>query len=164
MSGLDVAISIITFLFVAIGAWRGFVREALSLVTWIVACVIAWFFADDISSLFANAIDDAALRLVASFLVLFVVVYAIGTFVGFIAHKLVSTKKVLKVSNHILGAFTGIARGVVVIVIAFMLAGLTPAPQNNWWRDSYFAPYFESLTMSVARYLPSDIAKHIRYE
>ena len=163
MSGFDIVIGFIVVLFVVIGTWRGFVREVMSLVTWILACVVGWFFADTISGWFGDLIHDQALQLVAGFLALFIIVYIIGTIAGFVAHKLISTKQALKISNHVLGACTGIARGVVMLVIVFLLAGLTTIPQRDWWRGSFFAPYFQSLALAASRFLPSDIARHIRY-
>ena len=51
MNYFDFIILAVLFVFVAIGAWRGFVREILSLVTWVIAIAVGWLFAGDIAGL-----------------------------------------------------------------------------------------------------------------
>ena len=51
----------------------------------------------------------------------------------------------------------------VVYIVAFLIAGLTALPQQDWWRSSQIAPHIQPLAMKVADYLPRDVARHIRY-
>jgi membrane protein required for colicin V production len=69
----------------------------------------------------------------------------------------------LKASNRVLGGFIGVCAGVAVVVLAFLLAGLTSLPQDSWWRHSTLAPFFESFAAFIGDFLPADIARHIRY-
>ncbi|MCH6582848.1 MAG: hypothetical protein IH808_07480 [Proteobacteria bacterium] len=62
-----------------------------------------------------------------------------------------------------LGGLAGAAVGVAVVVVVFLLAGLTSLPSNGWWRHAYLTPFFESIASFVVDFLPSDIARHIRY-
>ena len=52
---------------------RGFIKEALSLVTWVSAFVVARLFADQLSTVLAAYIDTPSARIVAAFILLFVV-------------------------------------------------------------------------------------------
>ena len=44
----------------------------------------------------------------------------------------------LRGTDRALGAFFGLARGVLVAVLLVLLAGLTPLPKERYWRDAFF--------------------------
>lgn len=163
MTSFDFIIVAMFAAFAVIGALRGFAREAMSLVTWVLASVIAWSFADDAAGLFDQWLGDPALRLVAGFVAVFVLVFVVGLIATLLVHRMVSARRSFKLPNLVLGGLIGAARGVVLIVIVFLLGGLTAAPQRPWWREAVLAPVFESLAGYVSDYLPRDVARHIRY-
>jgi membrane protein required for colicin V production len=146
-----------------LGALRGFVRAIFALGAWVVAGVAGWLFAAPAAAVLANGIQQPTTRLLIAFIVVFVIVLVAGSIVGRLVHRLVEAMPMLKTSNRALGAMAGVAGGVVVVVVAFLLAGLTSLPQNGWWRHALLAPYFESLVTYVGNWLPTDIARHIRY-
>jgi membrane protein required for colicin V production len=159
----DIGLLAMVAIFASIGAWRGFVREVMALVTWVLAILIAWIFAPDLTGSFEGISRDPALQQVLSFIVIFIGVFIVGTVVSLVLNRLVLKKEALKVPNILMGGVLGTVRGVVVIVIAFMLAGLTPLPGSDWWRSARLAPYFERLAIQASAYIPRDIARHIRY-
>ena len=63
---------------------RGFVKEALSLATWIAAVIIARLFAGQFSVLLESQIETGSLRLGASYLVLFIGTLMVGGMVNFL--------------------------------------------------------------------------------
>jgi membrane protein required for colicin V production len=160
---LDFAVLATIAVFAAIGALRGFVRSTFFLVNWMLAGAIAWLLAAPIASIFKHTIDDPLARTLTAFVLLFAVVFVVGLFVSSALHKMIESIPVLKASNRLLGGIVGSAIGIVVVVLAFMLAGLTSLPHNGWWRHSLFAPYFESLAAFASDLLPADIARYIRY-
>ena len=58
---------------------RGFVKEALSLLTWIAAVLIARVFANPVSVLLEPYIETASVRLGVAYLVLFIGTLMTGT-------------------------------------------------------------------------------------
>ncbi|UCH52650.1 MAG: CvpA family protein [Pseudomonadota bacterium] len=163
MNGFDIALLVVLAASAAFGAWRGFVREIMSLVSWVLAAVIAWVFADDMGGWFTSLSSEPALRQALAFVVLFVGVLILGAITSFIVHRAFVKGDFARWPNRLLGSAFGIGRGVVIITLVFLLAGLTALPQQSWWRGAALVPAFESVALFVSKYLPSDVARHIRY-
>lgn len=163
MNALDFALLATVAIFAVIGALRGLVRSTFFLVNWMLAGTIAWLFAEPIASVLKHTIDDPVVRTLTAFVLVFAVVFVVGIFASSVLHKMIESIPVLKASNRLLGGVVGSAIGIVVVVLAFMLAGLTSLPHNGWWRHSLLAPYFESLAAFASDFLPADIARYIRY-
>jgi membrane protein required for colicin V production len=160
----DLALLLVLALFAAFGAWRGFVRELVSLLTWAAAAVAAWAFADDVAVVFKSFTNESALRQTLAFIVIFVGVFIVGMIVGLLLHRFVNRSAGLRTANRVSGAVLGAVRGIAMIVLVFLLAGLTSFPQRtDWWRDATLAPAFERAALFVAQYLPPDVARHVRY-
>jgi membrane protein required for colicin V production len=163
MNAFDIGLVLVLVVSAGFGAWRGFVREVLSLAAWILAAVIAWVFADDFAKYFTSLAGEPALRQALAFVLLFVAVLVTGAIVSHLAHRLLVKGEFARWPNRLLGALFGAGRGVLIITLAFLLAGLTALPQQSWWRDAALAPYFERVARYTSGYLPSDVARHIRY-
>lgn len=136
MNSIDYLIAGIIVVSALIGVWRGFVREALSLLVWVAAFWLAFAWAAPLAVYLAEVIGDQALRLVVSFVVLFLAVHT----VGFIVSRLLSTvvRSVgLKGVDRVAGAGFGLARGFVVIAVLVLLAEMTPMAREAPWRQSY---------------------------
>jgi len=159
----DIAVLAVLLVFTVIGAWRGFAREILSLLTWAAAIVVGWLFADQAAHLFEGLVDDDVVRHVAAFVALFAAVFAAGMLVNFLVNRFLLKKKPARLANFLAGGLFGALRGAVVIALVFLLAGLTSFPQRDWWRQALLAPYFERAALYVSGYIPRDIARHIRY-
>ncbi len=163
MNVFDVILLLVLALFTSIGSWRGFVRELVSFITWIVAGVAAWMLSGPLASLFERVARENELRQMLAFVVVFIAVFAIGMATGFVLHKFVSRSAGLRTVNRVAGGAVGFMRGAVIVVIVFLLAGLTSFPQRPWWREAALALPFERAATFAARYLPSDVARHVRY-
>ena len=164
MNTLDFVIVVVLLVFGIIGALRGLIREVLSLVTWILSCAIAWIFAGNFEGRFEGLTASYELRMVAAFLVLFAIVFLICSTAAFFLNRSLAHRRSVKLPNTILGAAMGAMRAAVVIVIVYLLAGLTPIPKESWWRGAGLTPVFESTALFVADYLPRDVSRHIRYD
>ncbi|MFP5350020.1 MAG: CvpA family protein [Gammaproteobacteria bacterium] len=163
MNAFDYMLIVVLVTFAVTGALRGFVLEVLSLVLWPLAAFVAWLFADGVAAWFMGVIADPQLRTVAAFVAVFLLVFIVGTIVVFIIHRALPLRGALRAPNAIMGALVGIARGGVIIVIVFLVGGITSLPQRPWWRDSVLAPYFQEVAVVASEYLPRDVARHIRY-
>lgn len=163
MNYFDFILLGILLVFVIIGGWRGFVREILSLTTWAAAIVVGWLFADDIAGLYDTLVQDDVMRRMLGFVTLFAVVFLTGMLVSFLVNRYLLQKKTFRLGNTVLGGFFGAARGAVIVVLVFLLAGLTTFPQRDWWREASLSPYFERAAVYASHFIPRDIARHIRY-
>lgn len=163
MNSFDLLIFAVVAIFAAIGAWRGMMREVISLLTWVLSCVLAWFYAAPVSQLFRGLIEDVALRQLFAFVLIFVAVFILGLVGSWLLHKYFPLRRHFRLVNNVLGGLVGVARGAVIVIAVFLVAGLTSVPQRDWWRDSAFSPFFERAAVYVAGYIPRDIARHLRY-
>lgn len=68
---------------------RGFVKEALSLVTWIVAGVVAWMFGGALSHHLAEYISTPSAQVIAACALLFVATLLVGALVNFLIGELI---------------------------------------------------------------------------
>ncbi|SEF77524.1 CvpA family protein [Marinobacterium lutimaris] len=131
---------------------RGFVREAVSLASWVVAFVVARLFATSLAVVLQDYIDTPSLRLLAAFAILFVITLIVGALVGMLIGALVSATG-LSATDRVLGIGFGAVRGALVIVVLVALLGMTPAVQDSWWLESSLIPHFvllEDWTRAVA--------------
>lgn len=131
---------------------RGFVKEALSLVSWVAAFIIARLFTDAFAVLLTDYIQTPSFRLASAFAILFVLTLIVGALVSNLVDMLVQATG-LSGTDRILGMGFGIARGALVVVILVALLGDTPAIQDAWWQESVLIPHFllmETWTKDVA--------------
>lgn len=120
---------------------RGFIKEALSLVTWIVAGVVAWMFGGSLAHHFEAYIDTPSVRIIAACALLFVATLMIGSLVNFLLAQLVQATG-LTGTDRLLGMVFGVARGLLLIVILVGLLSLAPVAQDAWWQQSTLIPHF----------------------
>lgn len=131
---------------------RGFVREAISLVSWVAAFMVARLFSTSLAVVLAPYIETPSLRLLAAFAILFVITLIVGALVGMLIGALVSATG-LSATDRVLGIGFGAVRGALVVVLIVALLGMTPAVDDSWWRESSLIPHFvllEGWTRTVA--------------
>ena len=123
---------------------RGFVKEAMSLVIWVAAFVIAMTFSEATSALLVNFIELASLRQLAAWGGLFVGTLLVGAVVNFLLGKLV-TSTGLGGTDRTLGLVFGVFRGLlVVLAVVIALPKAIPVEQDPWWQESTLIPIFQS--------------------
>lgn len=152
MNWADWVIVVIIAISALISLKRGFVKEALSLLTWVAAFIIARLFTDQLSVVLSSYIETPSARVVAAFVLLFVVVLFIGTLVNNLIGMLIKATG-LSSTDRVLGMAFGIARGCILVVVAVALLALTPVVQDRWWAESSLIPHFrlmEGWTRQVA--------------
>jgi membrane protein required for colicin V production len=159
---IDVVILALIALSAILSLFRGFVREAVALATWLIALWVAMAFYEDLAAILSQWISVPSAQKITAFAVLFISVLLLGAIVNYLAGKVVD-KTGLTGTDKLLGIVFGVARGGVIVAILVLLAGLTPLPQDPWWQDSQFLGYFQELAMWLRSYLPDDIADSISY-
>ncbi len=120
---------------------RGFVKEALSLLTWIIAGVIAWMFGGALSHYLADYISTPSARVIAACVLLFVATLLVGALVNFLIGELIRVTG-LSGTDRFLGMVFGAARGGLLVVVAVGLLSLAPVQEDIWWRESVLLPHF----------------------
>ena len=155
MSWLDLVILGVIALSALISLIRGFVKESISLITWIVAGVLAFRYFSPMADLLEPYITSPTVRGIAGFAILFVITLIAGAIVNFIMSQLVS-KTGLSGTDKALGVVFGAARGVLIVTMVVLLASLTPMPEAGWWQDSAMVGFFQQLAEWVKGIIPAD--------
>jgi membrane protein required for colicin V production len=141
---------------------RGFLREALSLVGWVLAFAIGLTFTRDVAALLPASVEVPSVRLVLAFLLLFFATLLLTALTNFVAGHLVE-RTGLSGTDRLLGVVFGVARGVVIVAILVVLAGFTALPRDPWWQASALLPHFQKVALWGRSFLPPEIAEQIRY-
>ena len=66
-------------------------------------------------------------------------------------------------TDRALGVVFGIARGIVIVAILVLCAGLTALPKDPWWKESLFLPHFQVLAEEIRSLLPPEVAALFQY-
>jgi membrane protein required for colicin V production len=159
---VDYILLVIIAVSALLSLWRGFMKEALSLVSWIAALWVGMLFFHDLARVMRDWIDTPTIRNVVAFGLLFIGTLLVGGLVNYLAGQLIS-KTGLTSTDRILGMIFGIARGMVIVAVLVMLAGLTTVPQDPWWQDSMLLGYFQDIALWLRSFLPADIAERIHF-
>jgi membrane protein required for colicin V production len=162
MTGFDYAVLAAIAASLLLGLWRGVVSEVLALLAWVAAFFVARAAAPTLSPMLAHFTHETTLQYVAAFAAVFVgilVIFAIGRMV--MASLLRAAG--LGWADRLLGMVFGIGRGLLVVLVAVLLGGLTPLPHEEWWRDALLAPPLETAVVAGKPWLPQLVAQRIRF-
>lgn len=154
-----------------ISLFRGFVREAISLIAWIAGLILALKYAPVLQSFIQNwsksssNLNDFSTHWTASasicyflaFVVIFLGVVIFGMIINYFVVKLVS-KVGLSFIDRLLGFVFGVARGVVIVAVLLLLvANYGTIKDNRALAGSKIAEQFKPLVSWMNNYLPTDL-------
>jgi membrane protein required for colicin V production len=158
----DFAVLGIIILSTLISLIRGFIKEAISLATWVVAIWVALKYTPFVASQLVELVDVPSLRLGIAGVILFISTLIVGALVNYIIGQLVE-KTGFSGTDRTLGAVFGALRGVLVVALIVILAALTPIPQDPWWKQSHLLPIFQEKVIMYKAYLPEQIAENFDF-
>lgn len=139
LATVDLVILALAGVSVLVGGFRGFVREALSLVIWVAAFIVATLFADALATVLADLIAAPALRFPVAFGTLFLLTLIVGALCSRLLGMLVEATG-LSGLDRVLGTGFGLLRaGVLLVVIAAVTEPLFEG--TPWWQASALVPY-----------------------
>lgn len=141
MNLLDICILLVVALSSIFGLWRGFVREVLSLLAWIAAIVVARLYSPHLAPLFGSITDNETARYVLAFAVLCFVTLLLGALINHFMTRLIS-RAGLQMTDRLLGALFGVARGVLIVAVAVYFAAEFYS-DRVWWVESQTLPYVQ---------------------
>ena len=163
MTWLDYAVIGVFAISLIVGAWRGLVREVVSILGWVIAFLAANLFAGPLGPSMPEAIPSPELRVAAAYVAVFVASLILTSLAGLILSKVVKAVGLGGI-DRLLGALFGAARGVLILLAAALLAGLTSAPAQAYWRDSMSGPLLAQAAAALKPLLPQTLAERLRYD
>src|SRR6185503_2135997 len=148
MNVLDWAVLAIVGLSILLSIIRGLVREVLALLAWAVGFIVASLLAADLAALLPPEVPSEQLRLLAGFAGVFLAVMLLMSLLAIFISKLVKSAG-LGVEDRVLGGVFGLVRGLLVVTVLVLLAGLTSLPRQPIWRDAALSDPLEAFAGQV---------------
>jgi membrane protein required for colicin V production len=159
MHWVDIVVFVILGFSVLIGLFRGLVKEAISLATWILGIWVGLSFASNLAEMLPFQVGDQTVQIVIAFVILFLIILLIGGIINYLAGQLVD-KTGLSGTDRTMGLVFGFFRGGLIVTIMVLLATLTNMPNEEWWQRSMTLPYFHDAALWLKAFLPDSLAQH----
>ncbi len=141
LNAADWTIITVVGISMVISLLRGFVREAMSLVGWVMAFIVAMVFADRFAFLLTGSIQDETGRYVVAFASLFVLTLIAAALLARLLQSLIAFVG-LGFLDRLLGMGFGFARGVFVLLAATVMLRPVVQPERfGWWQQSVLMPH-----------------------
>lgn len=137
---VDYVLIAILALSIVIGALRGFLREAIALVSWVVALFLGWSFAPSLEPhLGAWLAAHPELRIWVARALIMMAVLVVGGVVGALVGHFVRLS-IFSGLDRFLGIVFGALRGLVVLGVLVILGQLLRMDAEPWWGKSKLIP------------------------
>jgi membrane protein required for colicin V production len=147
---------------VVISTMRGLVKEMISLASWIVAFVVANAYGAELAKLLPAMVPGEVVRLILAFIVLFIGVRILMGLLGMAVDALIKAGG-LSLADRGLGGLFGLGRGLVIVLAAVILCGMTTIPQQDFWKNALLSPLAETGARTVKPFLPAAFAQHVHF-
>jgi membrane protein required for colicin V production len=161
MTWFDYGVLIVLGLSLLLSLFHGLVREIVSLAGWVAAFVLATLFGGHVAGLLPESLGPL-LSAVTGFLLLFSGVLVISTFIRLALSYTVRAAG-FSFADRALGAVFGLIRGLIIVLVLVLLAGLTPLPREPFWRNAVLSGPFETVVLALRSFLPDGLARRLRY-
>lgn len=162
LNWVDMVILGVMVLSVLVSIVRGFVRETLSLASWVGAVWVGVSFMHAVSPWFRSYVSSNDLRTGIAFALLFMVALFVGSIISYIVVQLIQ-KSGLSGTDRSLGIVFGLGRGVLIVAVGLLVAtmvmpktvkDMTTSKQRSALKSSQLAPYFNPVVNWLQDLLP----------
>lgn len=147
---------------IVISTLRGLVKEILSLLGWIVSFVVANAYGQDLAKLLPNVIPGDTTRLIVAFIALFIGVRLLMMLLNMAVDAVIKASG-LTLADRGLGGLFGLGRGLVIVLAAVLLCGMTAIPRQPFWKEAVLSPLAETAARTVKPFLPGEFARHVQF-
>jgi membrane protein required for colicin V production len=161
MHPVDYAMLALLLISAIVGMFRGFLREVVALVTWIVALWAAWHFSAAVEPHLGGLLTQQPYRTWAARALIVLLVLLVGAAVGALLGHF-ARLSLFSPTDRFLGFLFGLLRGVVVLGLLVILGHYLQIDGEPWWRTSRLIPYAESVANAVRSVVGEDWVKRAR--
>jgi membrane protein required for colicin V production len=163
MTLFDYAVLTIVGASVVVSIMRGFAREVMALAGWVVAFVVANALSGAVAGSFASVISDGSLRALTAFVAVFVMTLIAASLLAMGVSRLLKSAG-LGLEDRLLGSVFGLARGMLIVMVMVLLAGLTALPRQPAWSDAMLSPPLEAFARVIKPWLTQAVSRYISYD
>jgi membrane protein required for colicin V production len=155
-SVLDLVVIGIVLISALLAAVRGFTREVLAIVAWVVAAAAAWYLHPTALPIAQQYISSNTVALVAAIGGIFVVTLIIVSIITVQVSDLILDSRIGAL-DRTLGLFFGAARGFLICVIGWAFLGwLLQGKEPEWAASSRTRPAMENTRDNIIAMLPEN--------
>ena len=144
MTLADFLIILVVMASTVMGFLRGFIREAIALLFWVVGIWLAWKLGPLVEPHLGGLLAQPAIRPWVGRLVILLLVFLASWLTGLILQYFMRSVG-LGTVDRIIGVLFGFARGLVLVGLAVVGGELLHLNKEDWWNQSRLIPYGETV-------------------
>lgn len=155
---LDGIVVVIILLSAFLAMLRGFSREILSLISWVVAAVTTLFLFKPVLPFFEQYLSNKMIALITTLITIFILVLIITSIITMKISDFIIDSRI-GILDRTIGFTFGALRGLLITVIGMLLinALIKSEHQANWLKDAKTRPILDSLGQKVWKIFPKDL-------
>ena len=140
----DIVIAVAIAISIVVGFARGFIKEAVSITSLLLAIWAALHFGHNVGGISEAWLSSEELQIWFGRGIVFIVILAIGGLLGWSLSKIIRMSA-LSGTDRVFGTFFGFCRGVVLVAV-FVIGGQFAGFDNDrWWMKSRLIPYGDTV-------------------
>lgn len=136
---------------------RGFLKELISLVIWVVGFFIAIKLYEALAVVLEPYIANAVVRQIVSFAGIFLLVLILGALFNYL-FSFIIVKSGLSGTDRLLGMVFGFTRGILLVATVLLLISATSFVQDEWWKKSILIPHLQVIVDWLRIFLPQKMS------
>lgn len=159
MNFIDYLILAVLLVSLLLGFFRGFLREAIGLLSWLGGLWLAWHYAYLLEPHLGGLIAKQPYSTWAARAILLLSVLVVGWIIGGIVSYFVHQSGISLMLDRMIGMLFGFIRGVVLVSIAIMLGEQLELQRTDWWLRSRLMPTASEVAVFIKQFAESAVAE-----
>lgn len=154
LNGFDLAFLMLACLSVAVGAWRGFIFESLSVLGWVLGAGAAMALGPMVGGWIPVESLGESVRRVLGMLAVLIIVVFVSSMLASLGRQ--SAKKLgIRAADRLVGALFGLLRIALVGVVIAVVVHALQWGNEPWWETSVMRPWLDGARLELAGLLPN---------
>lgn len=155
---LDLAVLIVVLMSGLLALLRGFTREVLAILSWVVAAAAAYFFHPLVTPYFKPYVQKEEIALAGAVAAVFFIALVLVSIVTVKLSDAILDSKIGAL-DRTLGFLFGAVRGALLAIVAFLFYSwlVPPANQQDWIKNARTKPFLEAGGETLRQMLPENI-------
>jgi len=108
-------------------------------------------------------LESETLKSAAAFFAVFITTLILCGIAAWALNKLIKSFGLDWRTDGVMGAFFGFFRGLMLVLLLVLVAGLTKLPQTPFWRDALLSKPIQNAALLTKNLLPDEMAKRVSY-
>jgi membrane protein required for colicin V production len=163
MNWIDISIITVVSISILTGLFRGFVKEAIALCTWIIAIWLAFQYTEVLDVYLKSYLQDETIRNIASFMLILIATLLLGSIVNAIL-SFILRKAGLGGTDRLLGMGFGLIRGVLIVSLIMLGIKMSSLPYQKYRTESKLYASLDPIVNTLYQHMPEFIKKIAEFE